>query len=43
MTGAQRFILEDVPLVTQAYAGRKVAFFTTNRGISGCRHAGGLR
>ena len=24
-------------------AGKKVAFFTINRGISGCRHAGGLR
>ncbi len=33
MTGAQNFILEDVPLVMQEYAGKKVAFFTTNCGM----------
>ncbi len=33
MTGAQQFILEDVPLVMQEYAGKKVAFFTTNCGM----------
>jgi hypothetical protein len=33
MTGAQQFILEDVPLVMEEYAGKKVAFFTTNCGM----------
>jgi len=33
MTGAQQFILEDVPLVMQEYAGKKVAFFCTNCGM----------
>ncbi|MEA5145950.1 MAG: DUF3798 domain-containing protein, partial [Candidatus Limiplasma sp.] len=33
MTGAQQFILEDVPLVMQEYAGKKVGFFTTNCGM----------
>lgn len=33
MTGAQQFILEDVPLVMEEYAGKKVAFFTTNCGL----------
>lgn len=33
MTGAQQFILEDVPLVMQEYADKKVAFFTTNCGM----------
>lgn len=33
MTGAQQFILEDVPLVMQENAGKKVAFFTTNCGM----------
>ncbi len=33
MTGAQQFILEDVPMVMQEYAGKKVAFFTTNCGM----------
>ncbi|MGI6173763.1 MAG: DUF3798 domain-containing protein [Christensenellales bacterium] len=30
---AQQFILEDVPLVMQEYAGKKVGFFTTNCGM----------
>ncbi len=29
-TGAQQFILEDVPRVMQEFAGKKVAFFSTN-------------
>lgn len=33
MTGAQQFILEDVPQVMQKYAGKKVAFFCTNCGM----------
>ncbi|MEG0048566.1 MAG: DUF3798 domain-containing protein [Clostridia bacterium] len=33
MTGAQQFILEDVPLVMEEYAGKKVGFFTTNCGM----------
>jgi hypothetical protein len=33
MTGAQTFILDDVPKVMQEYAGKKVAFFTTNCGM----------
>ena len=33
MTGAQQFILEDVPLVMEKYAGKKVAFFCTNCGM----------
>lgn len=30
MTGAQTFILSDVPKVMEEYAGKKVAFFSTN-------------
>ncbi|MGI6239852.1 MAG: DUF3798 domain-containing protein, partial [Christensenellales bacterium] len=30
VTGAQQFILEDVPLVMEEYAGKNVAFFSTN-------------
>lgn len=30
VTGAQQFILEDVPAKMEEYAGKKVAFFTTN-------------
>ncbi len=33
MTGAQTFILSDVPKVMEEYAGKKVAFFTTNCGM----------
>jgi hypothetical protein len=33
MTGAQQFILEDVPTVMKEYAGKKVAFFSTNCGM----------
>ena len=33
MTGAQTFILDDVPKVMEEYAGKKVAFFTTNCGM----------
>lgn len=33
MVGAQNFILEDVPKVMQEYAGKKVAFFSTNCGM----------
>ncbi len=33
MTGAQQFILEDVPRVMEEYAGKKVAFFCTNCGM----------
>lgn len=33
MTGAQQFILEDVPLVMSEYEGKKVGFFTTNCGM----------
>ena len=29
-SGAQQFILEDVPVVMEEYAGKKVAFFSTN-------------
>jgi hypothetical protein len=32
-TGAQTFILSDVPKVMEEYAGKKVAFFTTNCGM----------
>lgn len=30
VSGAQQFILEDVPAKVEEYAGKKVAFFTTN-------------
>ena len=33
MTGAQTFILGDVPKVMEEFAGKKVAFFTTNCGM----------
>jgi hypothetical protein len=33
MTGAQTFILSDVPKVMEEYAGKKVAFFCTNCGM----------
>ncbi len=33
MTGAQQYILEDVPMVMKEYEGKKVAFFTTNCGM----------
>ena len=33
LTGAQAFILSDVPKVMEEYAGKKVAFFTTNCGM----------
>lgn len=33
MTGAQTFILGDVPKVMAEFAGKKVAFFTTNCGM----------
>lgn len=33
MTGSQTFILSDVPKVMEEYAGKKVAFFTTNCGM----------
>ena len=33
MTGAQQFILEDVPTVMSEYEGKKVAFFSTNCGM----------
>jgi hypothetical protein len=33
MTGAQQFILEDVPIVMNEFAGKKVAFFSTNCGM----------
>jgi len=33
MTGAQTFILSDVPKVMEEFAGKKVAFFTTNCGM----------
>lgn len=32
-TASQQFILEDVPAVMEEYAGKKVAFFTTNCGM----------
>lgn len=33
LTASQQFILEDVPRVMEEYAGKKVAFFTTNCGM----------
>ncbi len=33
MTGAQTFILSDVPVVMKEYEGKKVAFFVTNCGM----------
>lgn len=33
VAGAQQFILEDVPLKLKEFAGKKVAFFTTNCGM----------
>ena len=33
LPGAQQFILEDVPAQMEKYAGKKVAFFTTNCGM----------
>ena len=33
MPGAQQFILDDVPAVMEEFAGKKVAFYTTNCGM----------
>ena len=33
MSGAQNFILEDVPKVMKEFEGKKVAFFCTNCGM----------
>lgn len=43
MTGAQTFILSDVPKVMEEYAGKKVAFFTTNCGMQEALQAAVLK
>ena len=43
MSGAQNFILEDVPKVMAEYAGKKVAFFTTNCGMQEALQAAVLK
>ena len=43
MTGAQTFILSDVPKVMEEFAGKKVAFFTTNCGMQEALQAAVLK
>ena len=43
MTGAQTFILSDVPKVMDEFAGKKVAFFTTNCGMQEALQAAVLK
>jgi hypothetical protein len=43
MSGAQNFILEDVPKVMKEYEGKKVAFFCTNCGMQEALQAAVLK